>query len=128
MVDVSQPDAPEIMIADGSDLWAALAAGWRDLRAAPLYGLGFALPYVLGGWLMLVAVSYSRQIWLMIPASVGFPILGPFIACGFYDVSRRLERGEPLVANKVMGVIWGERNRQIPMMSAVITSLRLPGS
>lgn len=108
------------MIAAGSDLLTAPVAGWRDLRAAPLYGAGIALPYVVGGWIMLAAVRYGGQKWLVIPASVGFPILGPFIACGFQGVCRRLEMGEPLVASKVLGVTWGEQNCQIPMMSSVI--------
>ena len=120
MVDLAQPPSIEILRADGSDLAAALRAGWRDLRAAPMYGILFSVVYVIGGWGMLLAVSYGGMVWLMIPASVGFPILGPFIACGFYEVSRRLERGQTLVASEIVGVIWSERNRQIPMMSAVI--------
>ena len=119
MVDLAEPRSIEIMRADGSDLVAALRAGWRDLRAAPIYGLLFSLVYVIGGWLI-VAVGVSGMVWVIIPASVGFPILGPFIACGFYEVSRRLERGQALVASEIIGVVWSERNRQIPMMSAVI--------
>ena len=119
MVDLAEAPSIESLRADGSDLVAALRAGWRDLRGAPLYGILFALVYVIGGWVML-AVAFSGLVWVMIPASVGFPILGPFIACGFYEVSRRLERGQPLVASEIIGVVWSERNRQIPMMSAVI--------
>lgn len=119
MVDLAAPGSIEIMRADGSDLVAALRAGWADLQAAPFYGLMFSLVYVIGGWVML-AVAVRGMVWVMIPALVGFPILGPFIACGFYEVSRRLERGQPMVARDIVGVIWSERNRQIPMMSAVI--------
>jgi uncharacterized membrane protein len=120
MVDVAQPEPPEIMAAERSDLTAALKAGWQDLARAPLYGLAFSLVYVLGGWALLATFAAGGQVWWMIPASAGFPILGPFIACGFYEVSRRLEKGEPLVAREVMGVIWSQRSRQIPMMSAMI--------
>ena len=77
---------PELLELDLSDLRAALAAGWSDLRRAPAYGLFFALVYVLGGWLIWWASTTEGQIWGTIIAGAGFPILGPFIACGFYEV------------------------------------------
>jgi uncharacterized membrane protein len=120
MRDVSAPSTPEINEVDGSDLRHSLALGWRDLRRAPLYGLVFALVYVLGGWLILWASTSEGQIWWTLPAGAGFPILGPFIACGFYEISRRLEAGEPLSPGAVFGVIFRQKDRQIPAMAAVI--------
>lgn len=114
------PATPEINELDRSDLHASLALGWRDFRRAPLYGLAFAAVYVLGGWLITWAMTSSGQIWWTLPASAGFPILGPFIACGFYEISRRLEAGEPLGAAGVFGVILRQKDRQIPAMAAVI--------
>ena len=114
------PATPEINELDRSDLRASLALGWRDFRRAPLYGLAFAAVYVLGGWLITWAMTSSGQIWWTLPASAGFPILGPFIACGFYEISRRLEAGEPLSAAGVFGVILRQKDRQIPAMAAVI--------
>ena len=111
---------PEILELDLSDLRAALAAGWRDFLRAPLYGLFFAGVYVLGGWLIAWASLTEGQIWWTIFAGAGFPILGPFIACGFYEVSRRLEAGEPLVASEIFGVIFRQKDRQIPAIAAVI--------
>ena len=110
----------EIMELDLSDLRAALGAGWRDFRAAPLYGLLFSSVYVLAGWIIAYAMMAQGQIWWTIIAGAGFPILGPFIACGFYEVSRRLEQGEPLDLAGVAGVIFRQKDRQIPSMAAVI--------
>lgn len=120
MSDVAQPPVVEVLAADASDLRAALTAGWRDFRRAPGYGLFFSLVYVLGGWLIVAAMTLQGQVWWTIPAMAGFPILGPFIACGFYEVSRRLEAGQPLVAREVLGVVWRQKDRQIPSMAAVI--------
>jgi uncharacterized membrane protein len=114
------PVAPEVNEVDISDLKASLALGWRDFRRAPLLGLAFAAVYVAGGWLIFWAMTAQGQVWWTLPASAGFPILGPFIACGFYEISRRLEVGEPLVAGKIFGVIFRQKDRQIPAMAAVI--------
>ncbi|MFN3578038.1 MAG: DUF2189 domain-containing protein [Tabrizicola sp.] len=114
------PAAPEINLVETSDLRASLVAGWRDFRRAPLLGLVFSAVYVLGGLLITWAMTAKGQIWWTLPASAGFPILGPFIACGFYEVSRRLEQGEPLVAAEIFGVIFRQKDRQIPAMAAVI--------
>ncbi len=102
------------------DLWSALAMGWRDFRSAPLAGMGFALVYVLAGWLITYALTTAGQIWWTLPAAAGFPIVGPFIACGFYEISRRLEQGTPLTARGVLGVIFREKDRQIPSIAAIV--------
>lgn len=114
------PAAPEINEVDMSDLRASLALGWQDFRRAPWLGAVFSLVYVLGGWLITWAMTAKGQLWWTLPASAGFPILGPFIACGFYEISRRLEAGEPLRAAEVFGVIFRQKDRQIPAIAAVI--------
>jgi uncharacterized membrane protein len=119
MTTTHPPAAPEINELDLSDLKASLALGWQDFRRAPLYGLVFALVYVLGGWLIWWATTTKGQIWWTLPASAGFPILGPFIACGFYEISRRLQAREALDAG-IFGVIWRQKDRQIPSIAAVI--------
>jgi uncharacterized membrane protein len=111
---------PEVLILEVSDLTAALSAGWKDFLAAPMFGLFFAAVYVAGGWLILFALTSSGQIWWTLPAAAGFPILGPFIACGLYEVSRRLEQGEPLSWPAVLGVIMRQKDRQIPSIAAVV--------
>ncbi len=115
------PAVPDINEVDASDLRASLALGWRDFRRAPLYGLVFSAVYVLGGLLITFAMTTKGQVWWTLPASAGFPILGPFIACGFYEISRRLEAGEPLRAGAIFGVIFRpKQNSGIPAMAAVI--------
>jgi uncharacterized membrane protein len=117
---MTQNAAPDINEVDLSDLKVSLALGWQDFRRAPLLGLAFSAVYVLGGWLILWAMTAKGQVWWTLPASAGFPILGPFIACGFYEISRRLEAGEPLVARDIFGVIFRQKDRQIPAIAAVI--------
>ncbi len=119
-MDVKQADRPEVLHVEFSDIRAALAAGWGDFRQAPLYGLVFAGVCVIGGWAIYLAVTVKGQLWWTLPASAGFPILGPFAACGLYEVSRRLEQGIPLKRSDIFAVILRQKDRQIPSMAAII--------
>jgi uncharacterized membrane protein len=114
------PDRPEILHAEWPDITGALRAGLRDFGVAPVFGLFFACFYVVGGWMVTWAVMARGQLWWTLPASAGFPILGPFIACGLYEVSRRIETGERLAHREVLGVIFRQKDRQIPSMAAVV--------
>lgn len=116
----TQADRPEILHVDFSDIRAALAAGWRDFIKAPHYGLFFACFYVVGGWLIYWSFTAKGQLVWSLAAGAGFPILGPFIACGLYEVSRRLEAGEALNRTQIFTVIFRQKDRQIPSMAAVI--------
>lgn len=114
------PATPEVLQLDLADLTQSLRAGWRDFLAEPFYGAFFSLIYVTGGWLLVFAFSAKGQLWWTLPAGAGFPILGPFIACGFYEISRRREADEPLALHEILGVVFRQKDRQIPSMAVVV--------
>jgi len=111
-------DLPDIGRATLHELWVALKAGLSDFRAAPRFGLFFSSVYVVTGFLM-VWLGAGHVIWVL-ATSLGFPLAAPFAAVGLYEVSRRIESGEPLTWRGVLGVVWQERTRQIPWMGAII--------
>ncbi len=101
-----------------AEVIASLEAGWRDFRAAPMFGLFFSAVYVLGGFALL-ALGAGTVAWTL-TVSLGFPLVAPFAAVGLYEVSRRLEADEPLDWSEILGVVARERNRQIPWAGAII--------
>jgi uncharacterized membrane protein len=73
--------------------FAWLAAGWRDYRAHPLASAFYGACFAAMGWLIVLTFRHAYE---YVSALVtGFFLVGPFLAIGLYDLSRRRERGLP---------------------------------
>lgn len=103
----------------------ALGAGMRDFRSAPLYGLFFGAVFALGGNLVLLTASAFHMSYLSYPLAAGFSLIGPFVAVGLYEVSRRIEAGTPLSWPGVLGVIWEQRSRELGWMAFVVLFIQI---
>lgn len=102
------------------DLRVALAAGWQDFRAYPMYGLFFGAFYVLIGLALAYGLLVRGEANWLIPAASGFPLLAPFAAVGLYEVSRRREAGLPLRWGAVLGAMKGRGDEQLPLMGGML--------
>jgi uncharacterized membrane protein len=102
------------------DLEAALAAGWRDFREFPRFGLFFGGIYVGAGLLLGWSLLTGGALAWLVPAAAGFPLLAPFCAVGLYDVSRRREAGLPLHWRAVLGALRGRGDEQILSFGVII--------
>jgi uncharacterized membrane protein len=102
------------------DVKQALAEGWRDFTRAPLIGLFFGAIYAAGGIAIWLLLSVYHEPWWIIPIAVGFPLIGPFVAVGLYETSRRLEAGQPLHFGEILTVIFAQRKRQVAWMAFVV--------
>jgi uncharacterized membrane protein len=73
--------------------WRWLAAGWADLLAMPhislTYGAVFAA-LAAGFWVGLASVGWQS---LMLALAGGFLLIGPVLAVGLYEASRRRQMG-----------------------------------
>jgi len=111
---------PEVQHVELADINAALRAGLKDFLRAPAFGLFFSVFYVAGGLVLWRVYAAAGQEWWLMPFIVGFPILAPFAAVGLYEVSRRIEAGEVLSWPAVLGVVFAQKDRQIPSLAMVI--------
>lgn len=71
---------------------AWIKAGWRDLRANPIPSLAYGLLFGIAGDLILLASLNHPH--LFTAAVSGFFLLGPILAAGLYELSRRRAAGE----------------------------------
>jgi len=75
--------------------WRWLGAGWRDLWASPVQSIGYGL-IVVGGGLIIIYGLLAARLSALIPVALGiFALIGPLLALGLYEASRRMAAGEP---------------------------------
>ncbi len=102
-------DIPELRRIDALAGLDCLLLGLRDFSRAPKYGLFFGGVYALGGWLILALLTWLSMPYFAYPAAMGFALIAPFVAAGIYEVSRRLEVGQPLSWRVVLGTVWQQK-------------------
>lgn len=78
------------------DPWSWLAAGWRDLWLHPRIGLTYGLVVAVVGGLLFLGLFEIQLTAIIMVLGAGFMLLGPLLAVGLYEASRRIETGEPI--------------------------------
>lgn len=73
-----------------------LRAGWHDLWTNPLPSLVYGLGVFAASTLIVAALFALRVDYILFPALAGFMIVGPAVAGGLYEKSRRLEMDESI--------------------------------
>jgi uncharacterized membrane protein len=73
--------------------FAALAEGFDDFFAIPTYPVFVGFFYAVAGIALVGMSSFASALQLVFPLAAGFALIGPFVAIGLYEMSRRRERG-----------------------------------
>jgi len=73
-----------------------LASAWRDLTTQPITSLSYGLLIFLAS--VAIVAGLFRLGWdsVLFPAFAGFMVVGPLLAIGLYEKSRRLAAGQPV--------------------------------
>jgi len=100
-------------------VWVWLSAGWRDMRRVPGVSLAYGAAFVAVSFLLSLGLWLVDMVYLVLPLAAGFMFIGPLVAVGLYDVSRRLERGERATLGEAV-VAWRANVGQIATMGVVL--------
>lgn len=114
-----QQAMPKVNRVTVDDITASLKAGFSDFLARPVMSGFFGLFFAVFGILLVWALIWLGQIWMIIPAIVGFPLIAPFAAAGLYEMSRRLQTGESFGWSEILTVMANQRKREMGWMAFV---------
>jgi len=99
-----------------------LRHGFADLLRAPAASLAYGLAFALMGWLIALVFRHAYEYTSAL--SAGFLLLGPFLATGLYDISRRLARGEA-VRLRDTAIAWRANLGAFSLFALVLTIIML---
>jgi uncharacterized membrane protein len=99
-----------------------LALGWRDFTRCPRIGLFYGGCFTAMGWALMKVFEHAPAYVLAL--SAGFLLVGPFLALGLYQASRRIERGErPTLAASMTA--WRDRLGTMAIFGFVLLVLEM---
>jgi uncharacterized membrane protein len=110
---------PEIRKVDLGRPWQWIAAGWQDLARAPGVSLCIGAMFALAGYGLSLGLWFAGLLYLVLPLAAGFMLLGPLLAVGLYDVSRRHMAGEPVSLGRVLRA-FSRNPRQFALMAFIL--------
>ena len=88
-----------------------LAAGWRDMRRVPRVSLAYGAIFTVAGVLLSFGLTKVGLQSMILVLAAGFILVGPMIAAGLYETSRRLEKSEPVSLASTLRAGFFERGQ-----------------
>lgn len=116
----SQPVVRRIGIAD---LRAALAEGWADFMAIPTQLVFLCILYPIIGLIAAQVAAGQNLLPLAFPLVAGFALVGPVLAVGLYEISRRREAGLPASWLNAFDVLRNPAFFSVAMLGVVLFAL-----
>jgi len=104
-------ETPEIRPVALDAAYGWLEAGWNDIWAAPRISLSYGAVFAAFAYLAALQLTRFNALPLLLPLAFGFLLVGPVLAAGLYEISRRNERGEPISFRAVAQAEWTGKNQ-----------------
>lgn len=104
--------------------WRWLRLGWQDLVRARSVSLSFGVAIALASMVLINLLWHVDLLPYALPLAAGFMFVAPALAICFYEISRRLERGEP-VSFGAIALAWLPNMSQIAGMGLVMMLFQL---
>ncbi|MBW7837204.1 MAG: DUF2189 domain-containing protein [Sphingomonadales bacterium] len=104
--------------------WQWLAKGWSDVWTAPLISLGYGLMFFAVSVLLTIGMFSFAWAAVVPAAAAGFMLVGPILAMGLYEVSRRHEAGQQVVFADALRALKGSSG-QVRFAGVVLAILLL---
>jgi uncharacterized membrane protein len=79
-----------------------LEAGWRDLVTQPMLSLIYGFAVFAVSAIIVVGLFAFNLDYVLFPAFAGFMVVGPVLAIGLYEKSRRLAAGTPVTLGNML--------------------------
>lgn len=91
--------------------WQWLAAGWRDLWAVPHLSLAYGGVFAIGAAVLAIGLLKLEAASVFLALAGGFMIVGPYLAIGLYEASRRLSLGKSVDFSDMKRGLTGARGQ-----------------
>jgi uncharacterized membrane protein len=87
-----------------ADPFKWLAQGWRDFMTQPAMSIAYGVIVFLISVVLVGSLIALGRDYILFPVFAGFMVVGPILALGLYEKSRRIEAGKPLLWRNIFFV------------------------
>ena len=111
---------PVVRTIGPADLKDALVKGLADFNAMPTHLIFLCLIYPIVTLVFARAYAGYDVLWLVFPLIAGYTLIGPLVAIGMYELSRRREKGLDFSRRKAFHVLQRHASRSIAILGALL--------
>lgn len=120
-----RPGDPAVNRIGLGDLKDALFKGIDDFTHLPSYSAFLILFYPIVGLILFRMLFGLEMLSLLYPVLAGMVLLGPFVAVGLYELSRRREAGYDVSAQNILDVLESPSIGQIALLGLALVAIFL---
>ena len=119
----SRSAQPIIRTVGPADLWRALARGMADFNAMPTHVIFLCAVYPIVTFIIARMYAGYDIVPLVFPLLAGYTLIGPLVATGMYELSRRREQGLDISRRHAFGVVRSPSIRAIATLGLLLMAI-----